>query len=254
MTQLVTITSEGVTLRQEIADAGARLAAGLVDLVVIALLLLLLIFGASILSIYDPTGASGFIAGLVVGGIVLVVLGYHVLFHQFAHGQTPGKMLLAIRVVANDGYPPSFLALVLRALVWPIDVFPLLILPIGVFAIAFTPRRQRLGDVVAGTVVVHVKDPRPPVEPWPKETWSGLQERTLALSPLVLARLDARDVEFLRQLLTRTTLEADQRRRLFIEAARHYSERLELGPFLDARVVLRELYLFAREFRTAQSG
>ncbi len=252
--ELVTITSEGVTLRQEIADAGARIAAGIVDLVVVFVLAMFLIVVVTLIASVDIAGLGGFLAGLVLGGVLLLVLGYDALFHQFAHGQTPGKMLLGIRVVANDGYPPSFLALVLRALLWPVDVFPIFVMPIGIFVIAFTPRRQRLGDLVAGTVVVHVRDARPPVQPWPKETWSGLAERTLPLSPLSLARLDGRDVEFLRQLLTRTSLESEQRRRLLVEAARHYAERLELGPFADARIVLRELYLFAREFRTEASA
>lgn len=253
MTELVTITSEGVTLRQEIADAGARLAAGIVDAVILALLFLLLVLGLVALRSADPTGVTGFFVGLVAGGVVLIVLGYHVLFHQFAGGRTPGKMLLSIRVVSADGYPPSFLALVLRALVWPVDMLPVPILPIGLIVIALTPRRQRLGDIVAGTVVVHARERAAPHEPWPGESWSALPERTLPLSPLALARIDARDVELLRQLITRPSLDPEERRRLFVDAARHYAERLELGPFADARVVLRELYLFAREHRTAAS-
>jgi uncharacterized RDD family membrane protein YckC len=253
LAQLLTITSEGVTLRQEIADAGARLAAGIVDLVVLSLLLLLLALTAVAVGTADPTGVSGFFVGLLAGGVILLVLGYHVLFHQLAGGRTPGKMLLSIRVVSADGYPPSFLAIVLRALVWPIDVLPLLILPIGLVVIALSPRRQRLGDIVAGTVVVHARERAIAPEPWPGQLWSTLPERALPLSPLSLARLDARDVELLRQLITRPSLHPDERRRLFVDAARHYAERLDLGPFQDARLVLRELYLFAREHRAAAS-
>jgi hypothetical protein len=190
----------------------------------------------------------------VLGGIAFLFIGYHLLFHRFADGQTPGKMLLSIRVVAIDGYPPTFLALLLRSLIWPIDVVLAFPLPIGLYVIAFSPRRQRLGDLVAGTVVVHARARRAPPEPWPKETWSELPERTLALSPLQLARIDARDVELLRQLVTRTALAPDERRKLFVDAANHYAERLELGPFQDARVVLRELYLFARESRSSPTA
>lgn len=253
MVQLVTATSEGVTLRQEIADAGARLAAGLVDLFVLAVLSILLVLGVVALASLDPSGLSGFVGGLVIGGLVFLWIGYHVLFHRFAEGQTPGKMLLAIRVVAIDGYPPSFLALVLRGVIWPIEALFTLPLPIGLYVIAFTPRRQRLGDLVAGTVVVHARARRAPPEPWARERWSELPERTLPLSPMSLARLDARDVELLRRLVTRGSLSPEARRALFVDAARHYADRLELGPFADARIVLRELYLFARELRATSA-
>lgn len=254
MREIVTITSEGVTLRQELADAGSRLAAGLVDLSVMTMLVFVLFLFVGIVGAADPTGASGFFFGLVIGGLVLILLGYGVLFHRFAHGKTPGKMLLGLQVVSSDGYPPSFLALLLRGLLWPIDVLPLFALPLGLVAIVFSPRRQRLGDLVAGTVVVHAPGARRLVEPWPRETYSGLERKSLPFSPMSLARLDARDVEFLRELLTRPSLQPVERRRLFVETAKHYSERLELGPFLDARTVLRELYLYAREFRGAQSA
>lgn len=254
MVQLVTATSEGVTLRQEIADAGSRLAAGLVDVFVLIVLSLLLVLAVVALSSLDRTGLSGFFGGLVIGGLAFLWVGYHVLFHRFAEGQTPGKMLASIRVVAVDGYPPSFLALLLRGLIWPIEVVVTLPLPIGLYVIAFTPRRQRLGDLVAGTVVVHARARRAPPEPWANERWSELPERKLALSPMALAKLDARDVELLRRLVTRGSLSPDARRALFVEAARHYAERLELGPFEDARVVLRELYLFARELRATAAS
>jgi hypothetical protein len=146
------------------------------------------------------------------------------------------------------------IALVLRALIWPVDVILSFPLPIGLYIIAFTPRRQRLGDIVAGTVVVRSEPRVERREPWPGELWSTLPERTLALSPLALARLDARDVELLRELVTRPSLQTEERRRLFVEVARHYAQRLELGPFVDARIVLRELYLFAREHRAPQAA
>lgn len=254
MVTLLTATSEGVALRQEIADAGSRLAAGFIDLALIVLVYIVVLFVIMLAASVDASGLSGVLVGLLAGGAILVVLGYNVLFHHFAAGRTPGKMLLSIRVVAADGYPASLIALLLRALIWPIDVLPSFPLPIGLYVIALSPRRQRLGDFVANTVVVRVDPPVVRIEPWPGELWSTLPERTLALSPLALARLDARDVELLRDLVTRPSLQQDERRRLFVDVARHYAEKLELGPFQDARLVLRELYLFAREYRAPQSA
>jgi hypothetical protein len=86
-------------------------------------------------------------------------------------------------------------------------------------------------------------------EPFPGESWSALTERTLPLMPGFAARLSAEDAAFLRELWTRDGLDPVPRRRQFIAAARHYCERLGVSEFHDARVVLKELYLFAREYR-----
>ena len=63
---------------------------------------------------------------------------------------------------------------------------------------------------------------------------------------VLAARLTEEDVEFLRDLVTRPGMASSERRKLFVATARHYAERLGLGSFQDARVVLREL---ATKFR-----
>jgi uncharacterized RDD family membrane protein YckC len=247
MATLLVPTAEGVTLRFDVAGAGSRLSAGLIEM-------LLLGTGCSIVGLvliaamsFDTSGISRFVGGIFFGGVVLVVLGYHILFHLVWSGQTPGKRALGIRVMSADGYPPSALAIVLRAFVWPLDVLLLVPAPLGIILIAATPKHQRLGDLAAGTLVIRVPRKAADEEPSPRQSWSELPVRTLPLSTGLAARLDARDVEFLRRLLTRTDLDPEERRKLFVDAARHYAKVLDLGPFDDARVVLNEIYLFARE-------
>jgi uncharacterized RDD family membrane protein YckC len=247
VTTLVVDTSEGVTLRFEIAGAGSRLAAGLLDLVMLGSGYLALGIALMLAMSLDPSGASGFFVGLYAAGGLLIAILYHFLFHALRRGQTPGKSALGIRVMSSDGYPPRTFALLIRALVWPIDVFLIVPLPLGLIVITATPKHQRLGDLAAGTLLIRAPREAAPSEPWPDEAWSTLAVRTLPLMPGLSARLSARDLEFLRRLITRTDLDPEERRKLFVEAARHYSSLLDLGPFEDARVVLKELYLFARE-------
>ena len=244
---LLVPTAEGVTLRFDVAGAASRLAAGLLDLTLLGAVYSILALGLMLATIFDPSGISNFVAGVLLGGAVLVAIAYHVVFHALWAGQTPGKRWLRIRVMSADGYPPSALALVLRGLVWPLDVFLFVPAPLGLIIIAATPKHQRLGDLAAGTLVVRMPREEAAPEPWPTLTWSALTTRTLPLAPGLAARLGARDLELLRELTMRTDLDPEERRKLFVDAARYYAERLELGPFDDARVVLRELYLFARE-------
>ena len=156
--------------------------------------------------------------------------------------------------MSADGYPPSTLALLLRALVWPLDVFLSVPAPIGLILIAATPKHQRLGDLAAGTLVMRTPRNDAVIEPWPTESWSTLTLRTLPLTLGLSARLSSHDLEFLRRLLTRTDLDPEERRKLFIDTARHYSSLLDLGPFEDARIALKELYLFTRESARTKSA
>ena len=247
MTTLVVPTSEGVDLRQDIAGAGSRFAAGLLDGIVIGLGYLLVALAVLLPAAFDPTGLSRFVFGVLVGGAVLLVLGYHVLFHALGSGQTPGKRALGIRVLSTDGHPPTLFQVVLRALLWPIDVLLLVPIPIGLIVIETTAMHQRLGDLFAGTLVVRAPATRSPREPLERMQLSALQKRTLALTPGAAAHLSAEDRAFLRELLVRPELSDERRRALFVAAARHYAARLGLGPFADARTVILELYLFARE-------
>lgn len=253
MSELIVATSEGVELRQDIAGVGSRVAAGLLDALILLGFFAVLLLTVLLVYSFDPSGMSGFILGLLVGGNLLLLVAYDIVFHALWQGQTPGKRVLGIRVMSADGYPPTLLQLVLRGLVFPIDVFLSVPIPIGVIVIAATPKHQRLGDLVAGTLLVRVSQPVPiggRVEPWPREQWSNMAVHTFALAPGLAARLSSEDRAFLREILTRTELSTEERRKLFVDAARHYAELLGLGPFEDARVVLKEVYLFAREMKT----
>src|SRR5262249_37285225 len=151
---------EGVDLRQDIAGAGSRFAAGLLDLIVLGLGYFVVVLAVLLPAAFDPTGLSRFVLGVLAGGAVLLVLGYHVLFHALGSGQAPGKRALGIRVLSADGHPPTLLQVVLRALLWPIDVLLLVPIPVGLIVIATTAMHQRLGDLFAGTLVVRAP-PRP---------------------------------------------------------------------------------------------
>ena len=247
MVQLKVETPEGVLLTQPVAGAGTRLAAGLLDFVLIAAVyLLIMVIGFALLAA-DLEELAELLLVVVSAGLILVLALYHIVFHLVWRGQTPGKRLLGVRVMGADGYPPSALQTIVRGLVWPSDVLLMIPVPIGLIVIAATPRRQRLGDLVTGTLVVRDADGRGAYEPWSGETYADLQQRTVPLVPGMAARLTPDDLEFMRGLLTRRGLAPQERKRLFYRAARHYADRLGLPREGDPRVLLREVYLFARD-------
>ena len=242
MPRLEVRTTEGVTLDLEVVGPGTRFTAGLLDLLILGTVLLGAFLLLLVASELDPSGASDFLVGFMGMGAFLFAVGYQVVFHWRDAGRTPGKRALGIRVIAADGQPASFFQLVLRGVLTLADILPLP-LPVGLIAIAVSPKRQRLGDLAAGTLVV--REPRPagrPREPWSHETWESLQVRRLDLTPRHAARFDERDLKLLRAVATRRTLDPTARRRLIERVGAHYRQRLEIEQRIDPRAVVKELY------------
>src|SRR5438445_12298628 len=118
-------TSEAVDVRFELAGVGSRVAAGLVDLLLVWVgLMLLWVGGGAIVSDIVPHGtASGWLtAGLILLTFCLV-WGYFTLFEALNGGRTPGKQALGIRVVMDTGRSLTPQAAVVGNLVRFIDCY-----------------------------------------------------------------------------------------------------------------------------------
>jgi hypothetical protein len=89
---------------------------------------------------------------IVFSLLYLPILFYHLAFETLMNGQTPGKLILKIRVTHIDGSTPNFLSYFLRWVLLPIDLLPYG--GVGALFIIFTKNHQRLGDLAAGTSVV----------------------------------------------------------------------------------------------------
>src|SRR5690606_7330784 len=90
---------------------------------------------------------------LLLLGILVLFYGYFLLFEALDHGRTPGKRLVGLRVISDDGRPMAVQQAVVRNLVRVVDSLPGGY-GIGIVAALLSPRAQRLGDMAAGTVVV----------------------------------------------------------------------------------------------------
>ena len=89
--------------------------------------------------------------------LFLIFAGYFIVFEWLWNGQTPGKRLLKLRVIREDGRPITLWEAIARNLLRIFDAVPGFILPvysIGLISIFLSSRDQRVGDVFAGTVVV----------------------------------------------------------------------------------------------------
>jgi uncharacterized RDD family membrane protein YckC len=152
-------TPEGVELNLTLAGVGSRFAAAIVDVIIETIVVVAMVVLVLETNGFGAGGNWG--AAILFVVVFLVVLGYDVAFEVLASGRTPGKRWNGIRVVLDGGQPIGFLASAIRNLLRLIDWLPSLYL-VGVVSILVTTKNQRLGDLVAGSIVVRERRARAP--------------------------------------------------------------------------------------------
>jgi uncharacterized RDD family membrane protein YckC len=212
--QLNIATPEQVELQFSVAGIGSRFVAVLLDHLIIGGFLILEMFlfafiGSLASGIAGVSNQAGkwFLAALIFLNFC-ILWGYFALFECFWHGQTPGKRVMKLRVIKDSGRQITFFESLSRNLVRFIDYLPSLYL-VGVIAMLCNKRHQRLGDLAAGTLVIHERTGEQPLlvsgsgsffapSPSPYETmpWAPIGPSSPAdsvakLSPDDLAVIDA---------------------------------------------------------------
>jgi len=150
---------EEIDLQVELANVGSRTLAILIDLS-IGGLVLFTVYALSILLARNTVDdwltnvSSTALRTLLILLIFGFQWGYFNIFEWLWNGQTPGKRLLHLRVIKVDGSPVSGVDVLLRNLSRPIDTLgPMGLL--GLVMIFASRKAQRLGDLMARTLVIH---------------------------------------------------------------------------------------------------
>lgn len=149
------VTPEAVVLELQTAGFASRMAAGAIDLAAIfgIFLAVLTVLTVVLRDVDDSTGTT------IIAVLVFALLfGYPVAFQTMMRGRTPGKAALRLRAVTVDGAPIGIRESILRSMGLVVD---LLLPPGGITGVLFilaTPRHQRVGDLLANTIVI--RDPR----------------------------------------------------------------------------------------------
>lgn len=152
------VTPENIGFEYRIAGPFYRLPAYLVDVII----RLLMVAGAGMLAtwLFGSLGMHGVGIGVVLIVWFVVEWFYGGLFETYWNGQTPGKRMFHIRVVAVDGQPINALQAVLRNILRAVDGLPMLgsapipLFQVGLLACLLSNRYQRLGDMACGTLVI----------------------------------------------------------------------------------------------------
>ena len=173
--------------------------------------------------------------------------GYFILFEAIWSGQTPGKRLMKLRVIREDGRPVRFFEVFVRNLLRVfVDFMPLPSYAIGVVSIVFSSQSKRIGDVVAGTVVIKERSSEAPSLEEITRVFEAESARAAAAVPAIktdVGLLEPGEVRAVQAFLRRRfELSPSSRASLAIRIAGPLAGRLGIiDPQLPAEAFLEEI-------------
>jgi uncharacterized RDD family membrane protein YckC len=228
----VTVTTpERVGVDLPLAGIGFRGMAYLIDaalllLVAMAIYFVYSFFGPTLQDLYAEMSSLARALGLVL--LFLALWGYWTIMEVLWHGQTVGKRLVGIRVVRSDGAPVTAVESALRNLLRLVDFFPACY-PVGLITMLVDRQHRRLGDLVAGTVLIR------------EEAFDLSRYEKVVHAPAGLALLPE-EIELLTGYLSRVdALDADARLRIGRRLARRLGVSEALAATLDQAQVVAAL-------------
>ena len=260
--QLSIRTPELVAIEFPLAGIGSRFVALLIDYLIqiAAAFILILIFVLFVSATAGSRPVHSSIAGSPNSGKWAIAIaiaipflfqwGYFTLFEAFWRGQTPGKRIMRIRVIQQTGRPVGVFESLGRNLTRIIDMLPTFYI-IGVIVMFLTRRQQRLGDLVAGTLVVHERDIEAPLESMggsrtftaPSFTPAATPPRESKLPADAIALLTLADLQTIESYMARRLdVPIETRARLADKLAENMSRKmnLEIPPAMSKETFLEE--------------
>lgn len=156
------LTPEKAVVSYRLAGLGSRMLAHLLDVVILYMIINIFSFVSIAFALM---GLEELSMGLMIFMIVATVFLYFILQEAFWNGFTIGKKAMGIKVVSADGTPVTLRGAAFRNLMRIADFMGVYV--VGLVAMFLNERSQRLGDLVAGTLVIHVPRANPQFQPTP---------------------------------------------------------------------------------------
>ena len=219
-------TPEGIVFSYQLAGPIARCMAWGIDLVVITAIAL----GVNRLCQLLYAISEDLAAGISIVGYFVVSIGYGVAAEWALRGQTIGKRILRLRVMDASGLRLQFHQILMRNLLRFADMLPACYL-VGGIACLISRRAQRLGDLAAGTIVVHnPKYAEPNLDKLLAGKFNSLRQYP-HLEARLRQRASAEDARLaLQALVRRDELEPVARVHFFAELAEHFKALVAFPP------------------------
>jgi uncharacterized RDD family membrane protein YckC len=160
------VSGEAVELDIRIARLGSRALALLIDIAtqIVLFLLLLAVAELGVAIAAGPLDDEALSIAIFTVVLVIAVVGYPTVLETLTRGRSLGKLAMGLRVVRDDGGPVRFRHALVRTMVglaveWPGLLMPLVTWVASLWTMLVNPQGKRLGDLAAGTIVIHERSP-----------------------------------------------------------------------------------------------
>jgi uncharacterized RDD family membrane protein YckC len=172
------VNGEAVEVEIRYARLGSRGLGLLLDIAVqIVLMVALILLAVLVFSVLPGDLVDqAFVSAVSLIVAIVVFIAYPTVLETLTNGRSLGKRVMGLRVVREDGGPIRLRHALTRALVgvaleWPGLLLPLLTWVVSMGTMVFSPKGQRIGDLAAGTFVIHERTPAtwgwvPPMPPY----------------------------------------------------------------------------------------
>jgi len=228
--KLIIDTPEQIPLEFSLAGVGSRALAMMLDgLIVLLIFVFLLIIGAFLVGGLGLFSSSASNWAAAIFGLLFFLLnwGYFAISEILMKGQTFGKRQLNLRVIKDSGAPIGAYEAVGRNLLRAVDWLPVFY-GVGIVAALLNKQNKRLGDMVAGTVVVHE---RPLAEMQPILSVPARPAAEAPVSVYNSSRLTLDELQLIEAFLQRRyELPPQLRIQTAIQIAARVSRTLEIPP------------------------
>ena len=219
------VTPEAVVLQFDTAGLGSRFLARMLDTLVQSAALF--IFSFVFFAAFSGTGGTA-LAIVYLIAVFLILFGYNAALETMWRGRTLGKAAVGLRVVTREGAPIRFRHAAIRSALFIVDGLLVVGPTVGVLAILLSRNNQRLGDMVAGTLVVRERSgARAPVA----TTFPVPMGCDAYVATLDVSALSGAEYEAVRALLLRApTLPPNARYDLARQVGTHVAGRMRHTP------------------------
>ena len=220
------LTPANIEIEYRLAGAGSRLAAFVIDFT-LQITICLLLAAVILFGIYDYrlgtlATVEGFALGFLIISWFLIYFCYFIISEMAMNGQSIGKKVFSLRVIRDNGQPVGLQQSLIRNLFRAV----LDIVYIGLFFILFSPKHKRLGDMVAGTVVIaeHYDNTIAPLR-----TENTPNIKRVGMEQLKHLILNTKERDMLHMYMARRIyLSEDARKRLQNQWAEYLSEKWQI--------------------------
>ncbi|MFG1689875.1 RDD family protein [Nonomuraea sp. NPDC049269] len=150
------VTGDAVVVEVRVAQMPSRALALIIDM---AVQMTVLIASYVVLEAFFLVTDMALFAAVSIVLVVLVIVGYPVIFETLSRGRSLGKLALGLRVVSDDGSPERFRQALFRGLAGLVEFWMFSGAP-ALISSLISQRGKRLGDIFAGTIVISERGPR----------------------------------------------------------------------------------------------